>query len=153
MQQEFIGLKRDSNGKIDHDPSGIDSKDAADAITGALYNASQNAEQFAFDFGETLDNIIDVSQGTPSISQQKEQIKVAFEDELKSLLDPLNKYKPPQENEAKIIDNSNEKLDQKPEQKQVEKQAEKPVFKDFGMGPAQVYKPQYLSTGIVYPYW
>lgn len=153
MQQEFIGLKRDSNGKIDHDPSGVDSKDAADAITGALYNASQNAEQFAFDFGETLDNIIDVSQGAPSIGQQKEQIKVAFEDELKSLLDPLNKYKPPQENEAKIIDNSNESLEQKPEQKQVEKQAEKPVFKDFGMGPAQVYKPQYLSTGIVYPYW
>jgi hypothetical protein len=36
LQEELLGLQRDSNGKIDHDPSGINSKDSADAICGAI---------------------------------------------------------------------------------------------------------------------
>ena len=27
---------------------------------------------------------------------------------------------------------------------------EKPAYLDFGMGPSQIYKPQYFSQGIVY---
>ena len=60
LTEELIGLKRNNNnGKVDHDPSGINSKDSADGICGALWNASQHGEEFAFDYGESLETITD----------------------------------------------------------------------------------------------
>ena len=62
LTEELVGLKRNNNnGRIDHSPAGIDSKDAADSICGALWNASKNAEEFAFDFGESLSNIVEAN--------------------------------------------------------------------------------------------
>lgn len=88
LTEEIIGLKRDSNGKIDHDITGINSKDSADAVCGATYNASQHAEEFAFDFGESLDTIAKTNIVNSNIGQQ---ITTDFEAELK-LLDPLAKF-------------------------------------------------------------
>lgn len=90
LTEEIIGLKRDNNGKIDHDSSGINSKDTVDAICGAVYNASQHAEEFAFDFGETLEVIQKTNIG--DMESDKQQLIVDFEEELKSL-DPLAKLR------------------------------------------------------------
>ena len=62
LTEELLGLERNNNsGKVDHSPSGINSKDAADALCGAVFNASKHADEFAFDYGETLDTIKEVS--------------------------------------------------------------------------------------------
>ena len=39
------------------------SKDQVDGIVGALWNASQNAEEFAYEFGESLEAIVNVNNG------------------------------------------------------------------------------------------
>ena len=60
LTEELVGLKRNNNnGKVDHDPSGINSKDSADAICGATFNASKHAEEFAYDYGESVETIAD----------------------------------------------------------------------------------------------
>ena len=39
LTEELLGLERNNNsGKVDHSPSGINSKDAADALCGAIFN-------------------------------------------------------------------------------------------------------------------
>lgn len=88
LQEEFLGLQKDGNGKVDHDPSGINSKDSADAVCGATWFAQQNAEQFAFDYGEMLDTITEVSKSTSQEYQIKEMNK-QFEEQLSNQLNPL----------------------------------------------------------------
>jgi hypothetical protein len=78
---ELIDLERNINtGKVDHPDGG--KKDVADALCGSVYNASKNAEQFAFEWGESLDIIRD-SNAMISDSALKQQITVEFEEELK----------------------------------------------------------------------
>ena len=81
LVEELLDLEKDGNGKIDHTPRGR--KDAADGVCGALYNASQHAEEFSFDWGETIQTTIDVSQATTEVD--REQIVLNFEEELKKL--------------------------------------------------------------------
>lgn len=89
LTEELIGLERDNNsGKIDHSPSGINSKDSADALCGAIFNASRHAEEYAFDYGETIDTISDVSSSRDYESDRK-QLSVDFEHELGRLFDPM----------------------------------------------------------------
>lgn len=98
LTDELIGLERDNNsGKIDHSPTGINSKDAADALCGAMWNASQNAEQFAFDYGEDLDNTLTVNKEVQN--QDLDQVTLDFENELKSVFSGINTSK-----EAKKLD-------------------------------------------------
>lgn len=89
LTDEIIGLVRDNNGKIDHTSAGggIDSKDISDAVCGAIYNASQHAEEFAFDFGETLETISQANNSQGDFNRQ--QLVVDFEDELKKAFDPF----------------------------------------------------------------
>lgn len=61
---ELLGLEKDGSGHIDHSSAGINSKDAADGICGAVYNASQHAEEFAYEYGETLDITLSVNEET-----------------------------------------------------------------------------------------
>lgn len=119
---EFIDIERNLNtGKIDHSPNGH--KDALDAVCGATFTASKFAEQYAFDYGETLDAITEVS--SDSILNEKEQIIIDFEKELAKILDPMNK---------KNINNKNN-----------DKQ-----FMDFGYGKAtKDYTSAYISNGIL----
>lgn len=89
LTEELIGLERDNNsGKIDHSTSGINSKDAADAVCGALWNASQNAEQFAFDYGEDIEATMAVSGDSNTLAL--EQITVDFENELKGVFQGMS---------------------------------------------------------------
>ena len=58
------------------------SKDTSDAVCGALWNASKHVEEFNFEFGETLDTIVDVSSVATN-QNIKQQVILDFEDELK----------------------------------------------------------------------
>lgn len=84
--EELISLERNNNtGKIDHTKSGlVDSKDSCDALCGSVWNASQHAEEFDFEYGDTLDALLDVSS-TPSVAYETEaqQMTVSFEEELR----------------------------------------------------------------------
>ena len=82
LTEEIIGLERNNNnGKIDHAPTGINSKDQCDGVCGALWNASKHIEEFNFEFGETLDTIVEVSSNGLD-EKTPQQIIVDFEEEL-----------------------------------------------------------------------
>ena len=83
LTEEIIGLERNNNsGKVDHSPTGVNSKDISDAVCGALWNASKHVEEFNFEFGETLDTIVNVSSSTTE-ENYKQQVIIDFEEEFK----------------------------------------------------------------------
>lgn len=124
LTEELLGLeKNSSSGKIDHSPLGINSKDSADAVCGAVWNASRNADEFEYDFGESIDTVMSVSSDITA-SSLSQQIAIDFEQEMQKVLDPI--------------------------QSQVSKQ-EKDVHTDFGLGKAQpIYNPSILDGIIVW---
>lgn len=131
--EELIGLERNStNGKIDHSPQSINSKDVADALCGSIWNASKHAEEFAFNFGEYINDVVEVNTST---DLNRKQVQVEFEKELTNLLDPMAKYKEQQTIESK----------EKPTDKNQEVN-----FLDFGFGKAQEIKPNYFNDGIIW---
>ena len=147
MTEEFLGLERNNNtGKVDHPDGGTSgSKDMADAITGATFNASKHAEEFAFDYGETLDTVVQASTSVTSPQAQRQQIQVAFEEELQKMFNPFSTEQNTKNKETK-------KDSAKFNNKEVQNKEQEPKFKpmDFGMGPAEVYKPSYLKDGILW---
>ena len=85
LTEELLGLERNnSTGKIDHSPSGINSKDSADALCGALYMASLNAEEFAYEFGETAETFVETNKSM-SDEDIRRQVVLDFEEELKKM--------------------------------------------------------------------
>lgn len=81
LTEEIIGLERESDGHINHPEGGTQgSKDAADALCGAMWNASQHADQFAYDYGEDAPVVLQVNEGT---SDGMNQMVVDFEEALK----------------------------------------------------------------------
>lgn len=63
LTEELIGLKRNNNsGKVDHTPDGINSKDSADALCGALYDASLNAAEYSYEYGENLASLVELNK-------------------------------------------------------------------------------------------
>ena len=58
------------------------SKDSADALCGSIWNASQHADEYDFEFGETLDALIEAEEATP-MDPNQQQVLVSFEEELK----------------------------------------------------------------------
>lgn len=140
LTEEFLGLERDNNsGKIDHSPSGINSKDQADAITGATWNASQHAEEFNFEYGDLLTATVEVSSSNSNTYTPK-QISIDFENELNKLLDPLSKKSGTLEAQKSNNVNSNNTTKQN---------VQKQPFMDFGMGAAQPYQGSYIKDGII----
>ena len=78
---EFIDVERNINtGKVDHTRNGH--KDALDAVTGATFTASTFAEEFAYDFGETLETFMDTNINS---GDSRKQLTVDFENELKNM--------------------------------------------------------------------
>ena len=86
---EVIGLERLSDGHIDHTTSGINSKDISDAVCGSIFEASKHAEEFAYDYGESLDMIMNANIET---SFSKEVVE-DFEKEMLSILDPVREVR------------------------------------------------------------
>lgn len=88
LTDEIVGLEKEPDGHINHPEGGSQgSKDQADAICGALYNASQNIEQYAFDYGESLEDTIRVSN-SDNVDIVRQQVNIEFEKELQNLLTP-----------------------------------------------------------------
>lgn len=98
------------------------SKDSADAICGALWNASQHAEEYAFEYGDDIENITTVSGQSEEV--EKEQITVNFEEELKNAFAILHK------------DDDKNTSEQS---KQI----------DFGLGPSVPFTNNYINEGII----
>ena len=83
---EFVDVERNNNtGKIDHTPNFH--KDALDAVCGATFNASKFAEEFAYDYGETLEETVTANQDIGS--NTAEQLALEFEAEMQRLLAPM----------------------------------------------------------------
>lgn len=62
LTEELVNLEKEASGKIEHPEGGkYGSKDQADAFCGALYAASQFAEEYAYDYGETLAATLDAN--------------------------------------------------------------------------------------------
>ena len=79
---ECIDVERNiETGKVDHSPNFH--KDVLDAVCGATFNASKNAEQYAFEYGEDLETAMNVSNPVGQTSQN--QITLDFEAELKKV--------------------------------------------------------------------
>ena len=79
LTEEITNLERLSDGHVDHPKNG--SKDAADALCGSLYTASEFADEYSYNYGENLTAGLDVSlEGSDSFN--KTQMITAFEEEL-----------------------------------------------------------------------
>ena len=85
LTEEVLGLERESSGKIEHPENGkYGSKDTIDAVTGALYNASQHADEFAYEFGEDYHK--ETLEVNMTEDDMRKQLTVNFEEELKKTL-------------------------------------------------------------------
>ncbi len=127
LTEELLGLeKNSSSGKIDHSPLGINSKDVADAVCGAIWNASQNADEFEYDYGESIDTVMSVS-ADHGYSADMQQLSIDFEQEMQKILDPV------QAHVATGFD--------------VTPVKEKDVHMDFGLGKAK--QVSYVGDGII----
>lgn len=92
LTTEILGLERQSDGHINHPEAGTKgSKDAIDAVCGSVWNASQHADEYAFEYGENLEMIQDANV-EQSYKDEKE-ISQAFEDILKDIHNPLDPSK------------------------------------------------------------
>lgn len=121
LVDELIGLERNNNsGKIDHPNNGTSgSKDVADAVCGATWRASQDAEEFAYNFGESVDALIDANE--TNMLMDKKQVSIAFEEELQNLLG------------GQIV--------QRAKQTQQQSSYDERNFTDFGLGKAKSVLP------------
>ena len=83
---EFVDIEKNNNtGKVDHTANFH--KDVLDAVCGATFNAGKHAAEFAYDYGETLDQIETINQDTQTTTAQ--QLAIDFEAEMQKLLDPV----------------------------------------------------------------
>ena len=78
LTNEIVSLERLSDGHIDH-PQNF-SKDQADAVCGALYLASEFAEEYSYDYGENLESSLEINSATDDF--KKQQMILEFQDEL-----------------------------------------------------------------------
>jgi hypothetical protein len=79
LTEELVSLERLSDGHIDH-PQNF-SKDQADAACGAIFLASEFAEEYAYDYGENLETSLDINVAT-SDEFRKHQMIAEFQEEL-----------------------------------------------------------------------
>lgn len=85
LTEEVLGLERESDGHIEHPEAGTrGSKDQIDAVCGALFLASQNAEEYGYNYGEDYSAMFlgNTNMVTPAQYDQK-QLILNFEEELK----------------------------------------------------------------------
>lgn len=90
LTDELVGLERMSNGKIDHTPDGINSKDQADAVCGALYLASKFSEEYSYSYGDNLDATLEANLEASTDTGLKRQMIADFEAELTNVYAELD---------------------------------------------------------------
>lgn len=74
LTDEIVGLERMSDGHIDHTTAGVNSKDVSDAVCGSIFEASKHGDEFAFDFGETVDMTVEVNTEGSSVDDFQSNI-------------------------------------------------------------------------------
>lgn len=80
--RQIIDLERNiDTGKIDHPDGGA--KDACDAVCGAIFNASRHAEQFAYEYGESAEQLLQINSGDDY--DDVKQLTLSMEEELKKV--------------------------------------------------------------------
>jgi hypothetical protein len=79
LTEEIVSLERLSDGHIDHPQNG--SKDQSDAVCGALFLASEFAEEYSYDYGENLETSLDINVES-SDEYRKHQMITDFQEEL-----------------------------------------------------------------------
>lgn len=81
LHNELIQLEKNNNtGKIDHPVKG--SKDQADALCGATFTASKYADEYAYSYGENLQDIVELNEKLDANDDIREAFSKAFEKEL-----------------------------------------------------------------------
>lgn len=82
LNTEVTELERNiDTGKVDHPEAG--SKDKADAVCGAIFNASKHAEEYAYDYGESAEELLRLNSDNYIADTQK--LNFDFEEELKKM--------------------------------------------------------------------
>jgi hypothetical protein len=79
LTEELVSLERLSDGHIDHPQNG--SKDQADAACGAIFLASEFAEEYSYDYGENLETSLDINVAA-SDEFMKHKMIAEFQEEL-----------------------------------------------------------------------
>lgn len=98
LTEELVNLEKEASGKIEHPEGGkYGSKDQADAFCGALYDASQFAEEYAYSYGESLEATLDAN--LESSENDKEQRIANFERELTNIYAEIDSFKQQQNKE------------------------------------------------------
>lgn len=83
---EFVDIERNMDtGKVDHTPNYH--KDALDAVCGAIFTASKHAEEYAYDYGESLNLMMDVNEQGEDTTRVQQTVN--FEEEMKNAFQPL----------------------------------------------------------------
>ena len=68
LTEEVLGLEKQSDGHINHPEGGTrGSKDAIDAVCGALWNASMHADEYAYEFGENATLMANFNESESSV--------------------------------------------------------------------------------------
>ena len=78
LTEEIVGLERLSDGHIDHTSAGINSKDISDAVCGSVFEASKHAEEFAYDFGESLELTVSVNSSIDTTEDYMKNMSAAM---------------------------------------------------------------------------
>ena len=78
LTEEIVGLERLSDGHIDHTSAGINSKDISDAVCGSVFEASKHAEEFAYDFGESLELTVSVNSNIDTTEDYMKNMSAAM---------------------------------------------------------------------------
>lgn len=78
LTEEIVGLERLSDGHIDHTSAGINSKDISDAVCGSVFEASKHAEEFAYDFGESLELTVSVNYNIDTTEDYMKNMSAAM---------------------------------------------------------------------------
>lgn len=93
LKAEVTDLERNlDTGKVDHPDGGA--KDVSDAVCGAIFNASKHAEEFAYDYGETSEQLLRINSGQNSLSYESHQLAIDLEDELKKMNGCISRIHP-----------------------------------------------------------
>ena len=85
LTEEVLGLERLSDGHIEHPDAGKSgSKDQIDAVVGSLWNASTYADEYAYNYGESLDAALNINY-TENFKTTQEKVTESFKEELARL--------------------------------------------------------------------
>lgn len=97
LTEEIAGLEKEADGHINHPDNGrFGSKDCADAVCGALYNASKFAEEYEYSYGqkEALEQTMLLNGDSP-YDNEAYQLTINLENELRNLGPVLNSNRIP----------------------------------------------------------